>query len=86
MKGKLASNELIADFDYSAINEDYSFFRVETSDKYISGGANFLDLDDLSFTNATVVSYPRPLKSSRKREVMTEAFAKSMWICSEKTR
>ena len=30
MKGKLSSNELIADFDYSAINEDYSFFRVET--------------------------------------------------------
>ena len=54
MKGKLSSNELIADFDYSAINEDYSFFRVETSDKYISGGANFLDLDDLSFVRSVV--------------------------------
>ena len=54
MKGKLSSNELIADFDYSTIDEDYSFFRVETSDKYISGGANFLDLDDLSFVRSVV--------------------------------
>jgi len=54
MMKKLTSNEVLADFNYSNINKDFFFFQVETSDKYIKGGATFLDLDELSFVRSIV--------------------------------
>ena len=44
---KLYSNELLASFEYSSIDRDYDFYYVTTSDKYIKGGATFLDIDDI---------------------------------------
>ena len=44
---KLYSNELLASFEYSNIDKDYDFYYVTTSDKYIKGGATFLDIDDI---------------------------------------
>ena len=44
---KLYSNELLASFGYSSIDRDYDFYYVTTSDKYIKGGATFLDIDDI---------------------------------------
>lgn len=44
---KLYSNELLASFEYSSIDRDYNFYYVTTSDKYIKGGATFLDIDDI---------------------------------------
>lgn len=44
---KLYSNELIASFEYSKIDRDYDFYYVTTSDKYIKGGAAFLDIDEI---------------------------------------
>lgn len=44
---KLYSNELLASFEYSSIDRDYDFYYVTTSDKYIKGGAAFLDIDDI---------------------------------------
>lgn len=46
-KKKLYSNELLASFEYSNIDRDYDFYYVTTSDKYIKGGAAFLDIDDI---------------------------------------
>lgn len=43
----LYSNELLASFEYSNIDKDYDFYYVTTSDKYIKGGATFLDIDDI---------------------------------------
>ena len=43
---KLYSNELLASFEYSNIDKDYDFYYVTTSDKYIKGGATFLDIDE----------------------------------------
>ena len=43
---KLYTNELMASFDYSYIDNDYTFYYVTTSDKYIKGGASFLVIDD----------------------------------------
>lgn len=45
---------MVVDIKYSSINKDYVFFQVETSDKYIKGGALFLDLDDVSFVKSIV--------------------------------
>ena len=44
---KLYSNELLVSFEYSNIDRDYDFYYVTTSDKYIKGGAAFLDIDDI---------------------------------------
>ena len=44
---KFYSNELLASFEYSNIDRDYDFYYVTTSDKYIKGGAAFLDIDDI---------------------------------------
>lgn len=44
---KLYSNELRVTFEYSTIDRDYDFYNVTTSDKYIKGGAAFLDIDDI---------------------------------------
>lgn len=44
---KLYSNELLVSFEYSNIDRDYDFYCVTTSDKYIKGGATFLDIDDI---------------------------------------
>lgn len=44
---KLYSNELMASFEYSNIDRDYDFYYVTISDKYIKGGAAFLDIDDI---------------------------------------
>lgn len=44
---KLYLNELMASFKYSNIDRDYDFYYVTTSDKYIKGGATFLDIDDI---------------------------------------
>ena len=44
---KLYSNELLVSFEYSNIDRDYDFYYVTTSDKYIKGGATFLDIDDI---------------------------------------
>lgn len=44
---KLYSNELLASFEYFNIDRDYDFYYVTTSDKYIKGGATFLDIDDI---------------------------------------
>mgnify|MGYP007084303656 FL=1 len=44
---KLYSNELLASFEYSSIDRDYDFYYVTTSDKYIKGGATFLDIEDI---------------------------------------
>lgn len=44
---KLYSNELLVSLEYSNIDRDYDFFHVTTSDKYIKGGAAFLDIDDI---------------------------------------
>lgn len=44
---KLYSNELLASFEYSNIDKDYDFYYVTTSDKYIKGGASFLDIDNI---------------------------------------
>lgn len=46
-KKKLYSNELLVSFEYSNIDRDYDFYYVTTSDKYIKGGAAFLDIDDI---------------------------------------
>lgn len=46
-KKKLYSNELQASFEYTNIDRDYDFYFVTTSDKYIKGGAAFLDIDDI---------------------------------------
>ena len=51
---RLNTNELNAEFQFSAINKDYSFFRIETSEKYISGGAAFLDLEELPYLRSIV--------------------------------
>lgn len=47
---KLYSNELIVSFEYADIDKDYDFYFVTTSDKYIKGGASFLDIDDIKVT------------------------------------
>lgn len=47
---KLYSNELLASFEYSNIDKDYYFYYVITSDKYIKGGAAFLDIDDIKIS------------------------------------
>lgn len=47
---KLYSNELLASFEYSNIDKDYDFYYVTTSDKYIKGGATFLDIDDIKIS------------------------------------
>ena len=47
---KLYSNELLASFEYSNIDKDYDFYYVTTSDKYIKGGAAFLDIDDIKIS------------------------------------
>ena len=47
---KLYSNELLASFEYSNIDKDYDFYYVITSDKYIKGGAAFLDIDDIKIS------------------------------------
>lgn len=47
---KLYSNELQASFEYSNIDRDYDFYYVTTSDKYIKGGAAFLDIDDIKIS------------------------------------
>ena len=44
---KLYSNELLVSLEYSNIDKDYDFYYVTTSDKYIKGGASFLDIDDM---------------------------------------
>ncbi len=44
---KLYSNELLASFEYSSIDRDYDFYYVTTLEKYIKGGATFLDIDDI---------------------------------------
>ena len=44
---KLYSTELLVSFEYSNIDRDYDFYYVTTSDKYIKGGAAFLDIDDI---------------------------------------
>ena len=44
---KLYSNELLVSFEYSNIDRDYDFYYVAASDKYIKGGAAFLDIDDI---------------------------------------
>ena len=44
---KLYSNELLVSFEYSNIDRDFDFYYVTTSDKYIKGGAAFLDIDDI---------------------------------------
>lgn len=44
---KLYSNEILASFEYYNIDRDYDFYYVTTSDKYIKGGAAFLDIDDI---------------------------------------
>lgn len=51
---RLNTNELNAEFQFSAINEDYSFFRIESSEKYISGGAAFLDVEELPYLRSIV--------------------------------
>ena len=47
---KLYSNELLASFEYSNIDKDYDFYYITTSDKYIKGGATFLDIDDIKIS------------------------------------
>lgn len=47
---KLYSNELLVSFEYSDIDKDYDFYCVTTSDKYIKGGADFLDIDDIKIS------------------------------------
>lgn len=54
MRKKLTSNEIRSDFKYSEINKDYCFFRIDTSEKYIKGGASFLDLSDLAYVKSVV--------------------------------
>lgn len=54
MRKRLISNEICPDFKYSAINKDYCFFRIDTSEKYIKGGACFLDLSDLAYVKSVV--------------------------------
>lgn len=54
MNRRISSNEVIADFNYNEINNAYSFFKVDTSDKFIRGGAFFLDLEDLTFVRSVV--------------------------------
>ena len=51
---RLNTNELNAEFQFSAINKDYSFFKIESSEKYISGGAAFLDLEELPYLRSIV--------------------------------
>lgn len=46
----LYSNELQASFEYSNIDRDYDFYYVTTSDKYIKGGAAFLDIDNIKLS------------------------------------
>jgi hypothetical protein len=46
-KKKLYSNELLVSFEHSKIDCDYDFYYVTTSDKYIKGGAAFLDIDEI---------------------------------------
>ena len=51
---RLNTNELNAEFQFSVINKDYSFFRIESSEKHISGGAAFLDLEELPYLRSIV--------------------------------
>ncbi len=55
MSMKLTSNRLKVVFNYTNINKNYLFFKFETSEKYIKGGASFLDLHGLSYVRS--VSY-----------------------------
>ena len=70
---KLYSNELLASFEYSNIDKDYDFYYVTTSDKYIKGGATFLDIDDIKISalqfesgKSFWVMLPKNAKSTRR--------------------
>lgn len=54
MRKKLTSNEICSDIKYAEINKNYCFFRIDTSEKYIKGGASFLDLSDLAYVKSVV--------------------------------
>jgi len=48
---ELISNELNVTFNYSKIDEDFDIYCISTSDKYIKGGAEFLDIDDIKISS-----------------------------------
>lgn len=67
MTQKITTNELKVTFDYEAIQKNYRFFQLETSDKFIKGGAAFLDLTEDSFVRSIVFA------SGKKFYLMTNA-------------
>lgn len=69
MTQKITTNELKATFDYEAIQENYRFYQLETSEKFIKSGAAFLDLGEDSFVRSIVFA------SGKKFYLMTKAKA-----------
>ena len=67
MTQKITTNELKATFDYEAIQENYRFYQLETSEKFIKSGAAFLDLGEDSFVRSIVFA------SGKKFYLMTKA-------------
>lgn len=67
MTQKITTNELKATFDYEAIQENYRFYQLETSEKFIKSGAAFLDLVEDSFVRSIVFA------SGKKFYLMTTA-------------
>lgn len=43
----LYSNEVSVSFNHESIHHDFDFFHISTSEKYIKGGASFLDMEEI---------------------------------------
>lgn len=81
MKQKLTTNELVATFNYAKINSDYAIYKAETTEKYIKGGAAFLDLDELAFVKSVVYEFGKSFyiltsANSTSRSGITTALSK----------
>ena len=57
MGRKVKTNKICVEFRHDHIERDFSFFRFQTSDKFISGGAAFLDLSGTGVVRSLVYEW-----------------------------
>ena len=55
MKNKITANQMCVTFSCDNIDRDYDFYKISTSEKWISDGAEFLDISGTNYIKA--VSY-----------------------------
>ena len=72
MSKRVFSNEIIADICFDVIDKDFNFFRIKTSEKYIKGGAAFLDIED-SVVSSIVYEYGNAFYIMTKKNAVSRS-------------